>query len=361
MSTNWGKNIRVSLFGESHGNGIGVNIDGLPSGLEVDLEFMREELDRRATGKNLLTTARKEPDVVEFLSGYFEFKTTGTPVCLLIRNKDQRSKDYSKTKDLMRPSHADYTGYMKYKGNNDYRGGGHFSARLTAPLVAAGAIAKQILAEDNIYIGSHIKSIANIEDKSFDEKDMTKKNFSALRKEQLCVLDESVREDMRKTILDAREDLDSVGGVIETAIINLPVGVGEPFFDSLESNIAHMMFSVPAMKGIEFGAGFDITRMRGSEANDELYIADDVIKTYTNNNGGILGGITNGMPVVFKTAFKPTASISQKQRTVNIKTKENTEIEIHGRHDPCIVPRAVVVVEAMTAIAVLDMLIESRK
>ncbi|MBZ4683661.1 MAG: chorismate synthase [Fusobacteriaceae bacterium] len=362
MSANWGKNIKLTIFGESHGPGVGIVIDGLPPGLHIDMEFVRDELERRATGKNMLMTARKEPDAIEILSGYFDYHTTGGPLSLVIKNKDQKSKDYSKLKNWMRPGHADYTGNVKYKGFNDYRGGGHFSARITTPFVVAGAIAKQILAKENIYIGSHIKSIANIEDRDFEEKDLNKNIFSELAKEQLCVLNKEIADKMRDEILNAREELDSVGGIVETAIINLPAGVGEPFFESIESRLASMIFSVPAVKGIEFGKGFGITRLRGSEANDEYYYDEEGnVKTKTNNNAGILGGISNGMPIIFKTALKPTASISKPQKSINIETKKEEEFAITGRHDPCIVPRAVVILESAAALTILDMLIESRR
>ncbi|RUA06528.1 MAG: chorismate synthase [Fusobacteria bacterium] len=354
MGSTWGKNIKLSLFGESHGVGIGITIDGLPSGIELDLDAIRIEMKRRATGKNKLTTARKEADEFEILSGYFNGYTTGAPLSIVIRNRDQKSRDYSKIKDIARPAHADYTGNQRYNGFNDYRGGGHFSGRLTAPIVFAGAIAKQILAKEGIFIGSHIKTIKDIEDRNFNEQDLNRDNFIELSKEQLPFLNEEIREKAKDLILEARSNHDSVGGIIECGIIGMKPGIGNPFFNSIESQLASLMYSIPAVKGVEFGTGFEITKLYGSEANDNIYIKDEKVVTSTNHNGGILGGISNGMPINFKVAIKPTPSISKAQDTINMKTNEETKFEIVGRHDPCIVPRALVVVEAMTAIGILD-------
>ncbi|MCT4607444.1 MAG: chorismate synthase [Marinisporobacter sp.] len=358
MSGIWGNNIKVSIFGESHGKGIGVVIDGLKGGITLNLEEINREMQRRAPGKSKLTTSRKEKDQFEILSGYFNDQTTGTPLCAVIYNTNQRSKDYEKTKSMMRPGHADYTGYVKYFGANDYRGGGHFSGRITAPLVFAGAVAKQILEKKNIWIGSHIKSIGTIEEDGFDDVNVKEKVLKELTYKEFPVIDHEKGNIMKETILKAKAELDSVGGIIETAIVNLPVGVGSPFFDSIESKLSHMLFSIPGVKGVEFGEGFSITKMKGSEANDEYFIEDGEIKTFTNNNGGILGGISNGMPIIFKVALKPTPSIGKMQRSVHIEKRENINMEIEGRHDPCIVPRAVPVVEAAAAIALLDLLVE---
>lgn len=356
MSGIWGNNIKVSIFGESHGNAIGITIDGLPSGIPLDLEMIEEEMARRAPGKSKLSTARKEKDAPEILSGFFEGKTTGTPLCGIIRNGDTRSKDYGKLKDLMRPGHADYTGNIRYNGSNDYRGGGHFSGRITAPLVFAGAICKQILAQEGIMVGAHVKKIKNIEDDSFDYTNISSELLNQLRKEELPLLNSSKEEPMRKVILDARSDGDSVGGIIECGVIGVKAGLGDPFFDSVESRLSHLLFSVPAVKGVEFGLGFGITELFGSEANDSFYYEGEKVKTSTNNNGGILGGITNGMPLVFKVAIKPTPSISKKQSTINISTKKNEDLIIEGRHDPCIVQRAIPVIEAVAAIGILDLI-----
>ncbi|ALP91501.1 MULTISPECIES: chorismate synthase [Clostridium] len=357
MSGMWGNKLKVSIFGESHGAGIGITIDGLPSGIEIDMEEVLKEMARRAPGKSKLSTARKEGDQPEILSGFFEGKTTGTPLCAVIRNSDQHSKDYGKLKDLMRPGHADYPGFIRYNGFNDYRGGGHFSGRITAPLVFAGAVCKQILNIKGINVGAHVKSIGTIYDKSFDEVELTKELLDNLKINELPLLCSEKEEMMRNAILEARSDCDSVGGTIECTVIGIDAGVGNPFFDSVESTLAHLMFSVPAVKGIEFGKGFEMSELRGSQCNDEYYYDGDKVKTYTNNNGGITGGITNGMPILFKVGIKPTPSIAKKQRTIDIEEKKESELIIEGRHDPCIVQRAVPVIEAVTAIGILDLVL----
>lgn len=360
MSGVWGKNIKISIFGESHGVGVGITIDGLPGGINLDMNYIKFEMDKRRPGKSKLTTSRKEADEVEILSGYFQEKTTGTPLCAFIRNTNTKSRDYSKTKDLIRPGHGDYTGYIKYKGANDYRGGGHFSGRLTAPLVFAGTIAKQILKSNNIIVGSHIKSIYKEEDDSFDYVNCSENTLNQLQREEFPLIDKNKEQIMKDIILQAKKDQDSVGGVIETAILNIEPGLGSPFFDSIESSIASLIFSIPGVKGIEFGEGFNITALKGSQSNDEYYIKDDLIKTYSNNNGGILGGISNGMPIIFKVAIKPTPSIGLSQKTVNIKERVNSNISIVGRHDPCIVQRVIPVIESAAALCILDMMIEKK-
>lgn len=356
MSGIWGNNLKISIFGESHGVGIGLTIDGLPSGFSIDIEKINYEMERRAPGRNNLSTARKEGDKIEILSGLFEGKTTGTPLCGMIRNSDKRSKDYSKLKSLMRPGHADYTGNIRYDGFNDYRGGGHFSGRITAPLVFGGAICKQILESHGIKIVSHIKSIGTVEDESFNPVNVSDKLIEELPNMELPLINKALDNDIRNEILTAKSEGDSIGGIIECAIINVEAGIGNPFFDSVESTLAHLLFSVPAVKGVEFGEGFNITKLRGSEANDEFYYDGDNVKTRSNNNGGILGGITNGMPVIFRVAIKPTASILKKQNTINIDEKKNEELNIQGRHDPCIVQRAVPVIESVAAIGILELL-----
>lgn len=373
MSSMWGENIKISIFGESHGKEIGVVIDGLEPGFEIDFDKIKEQMDRRKPGKNKLSTSRKEDDIPEIVSGFFDGKTTGTPFCAIIKNKDKKSTDYTQIRDNFRPGHADYTGFIKYKGFNDYRGGGHFSGRLTAPIVFAGAICRQILEKKGIKIVSHIKSIKNINDDNFNYIKIEDDIIKDLSKSDFPIINNSIEKKMKEEILNAREDLDSVGGKIECAVVGIDAGFGSPIFDSVESTISSMMFSIPAVKGIEFGSGFDISSMYGSEANDEMFIDDfGNIELKTNNNGGIIGGITNGMPIVFTVAIKPTPSISKKQNTINISNLrdlnnnldnidkkqniKNTEIEIKGRHDPCIVPRAVSVVENATAIAILDII-----
>lgn len=358
MSGTWGEYLKLSLFGESHGKCVGIVINGLPAGIKLDQEFIRSELYRRAPGRNALSTSRQEKDEFEIISGYFNDHTTGSPLTCVIWNKDQHSGDYEDLKNNLRPGHADYTAMIKHSGFNDYRGGGHFSGRLTAPMVLAGAIAKQILRKKNIAIGSHILSIGNIREDSFDELDLDANLIQELAGRDFPVLNGGKGEEMQERILLAKAEEDSLGGVVETAAVGLPVGVGSPFFDSLESKIAHLLFSVPAVKGVEFGTGFAIARMKGSEANDSFVYVNGKVETLTNHNGGILGGISNGMPVIFRAALKPTPSISKTQSTVNISRKEEVEIRIKGRHDPCIVPRAVPVVESAAALAILDLMIE---
>lgn len=356
MSGMWGSKIKLSIFGESHGNAIGITIDGLPAGFSIDMDKIMMEMARRAPGKSSLSTPRKESDIPEILSGYFEGKTTGTPLCAIIRNSNTKSKDYSKLKDVMRPGHADYTGAVRYKGFNDYRGGGHFSGRITAPLVFAGAICKQILEVKGIIVSAHINSIGKIKDCSFLESDISDELLNSFKEKELPLINTKLEDEMRQEILSSRSSGDSIGGTIECAILGVSPGIGDPFFDSVESTLAHLMFSVPAVKGIEFGKGFDISKMRGSEANDEYYLENGNIKTKTNNNGGILGGITNGMPIIFNVAIKPTASIFKEQNTVNIVTMEETTLCIEGRHDPCIVQRALPVIEAVAAIGITELM-----
>lgn len=355
MSGVWGSNIRFSIFGESHGEAVGIIIDGLEPGFCIDLQKINIEMERRAPGRSSISTPRNETDKFQILSGFFNGRTTGAPLCAIIHNKDQHSADYDETKDLPRPSHADYTGYIKYKGFNDYRGGGHFSGRLTAPLVFAGAVCNQYLDKMGINIGSHIKSIHNTEDENFDT-DIDKKLLEELKNSQFPVINSQAGEKMKNAVAMAAAEKNSLGGIIECAIVNVPAGMGEPFFDSIESSLSHLLFSIPGVKGVEFGRGFDITKMKGSEANDEFYMNEGIIKTRTNNNGGVLGGITSGMPVIFRVAIKPTPSIGKAQNTINLETHENESLIVKGRHDPCIVPRAVPVVEAVAAMAFLDIM-----
>ena len=356
MSGNFGKKINLSIFGESHGKAIGIVINGIEPGIKIDLEKIEQDMARRAPGKNSLSTQRKEGDSFEILSGFFEGYTTGTPLSIIIRNNDTKSKDYSKIKDLARPSHGDFSGFVKYNGFNDYRGGGHFSGRITAPLVFAGALAKQILEAKGIYVGAHIQRVGKVTDNEFDKVNLNKDVLESVLNKELPLLNEEKIDDIKQEILSARQNGDSVGGAIECGIVGINPGVGSPFFESLESVIAHLAFSVPAVKGIEFGLGFDFAKENGSRVNDEYHIESGKVKTYTNNNGGIVGGITNGMPVIFKVAIKPTPSISKEQRTINVRTMEEEILKVEGRHDPCIVQRAVVVIEAIAAIAVLELL-----
>lgn len=356
MSGVWGNKVKYSIFGESHGKGIGINIDGLPAGIKLDLDAINVEMNRRAPGQDEISTARKEKDEFQIISGYFNERTTGTPLCAIIWNEDMHSKDYTELKTVIRPGHADYTGSVKYSGFNDFRGGGHFSGRLTAPLVFAGAIAKQILKEKEIEIGGHIYQIAGIYDTPFDKVSVNSELLKIAGQRKFSVVDENKGVKMITAISNAKQEQNSVGGVIECAVLNLPEGIGSPFFDSVESLLAHLLFSIPGVKGVEFGTGFEMSQMLGSQANDEFYIEEDKVKTFTNHNGGILGGITNGMPLVFKVAFKPTASIGKPQKTIDISKRENTVVSVKGRHDPCVVQRALPVVEAAAAMVILDLL-----
>ncbi len=358
MSSSIGKILKITVFGESHSDAIGVVIDGLPSGIELDLEEIALDMKRRAPGQNKMSTPRKEADLPEIKSGFFEGKTTGTPLCAVIENTNTRSKDYKP--DLLRPSHADFTAKERYDGFSDYRGGGHFSGRLTAPIVFAGSIAKQYLKSKGIEVFAHIKSIYDVIDASFDSVNFDSEEAKKLKTKELPVLCDESGEKMKEAVLSAREDLDSVGGVIECAAIGLKPGIGNPLFDSVESRLSQMFFSIPAVKGIEFGAGFEISKMRASEANDAFCMENGEIKTKTNNNGGINGGITNGMPIVFRIAIKPTPSIAKEQETVNYKEKKNCKIAIEGRHDPCIVQRAVVVAECACALCLADLYMEDK-
>ena len=361
MSNTFGQHIKVTIFGESHGNGIGCIIDGLPAGISIDWEALRREMARRAPGNSNLATPRKEKDAFEVLSGYFNDHTTGTPLAMEIRNTSQHSSDYDILKDNMRPGHADYTGHVKYGGFNDYRGGGHFSGRITAPLTFAGAIAEQVLQAKGITIGSHVVRIGNHTDRGFHPLGEAAETLEALKQQKLPVLTESIGQQMEENILAAKQEGDSVGGVVECMAIGLPVGLGDPFFDSLESTLSHMMFSIPAVKGIEFGDGFAMAGMKGSKANDPMAYKDGKPSVLTNHNGGILGGISNGNPLLFRVAIKPTASIGKEQHTINISTRKDTLLSIGGRHDPCIVPRAIPVIETATALVLLDALLGLEK
>ena len=354
MSSTFGQHLTLSIFGQSHGEAIGVTLDGFPAGMPINMAHLTAEMARRAPGQSALTTARKEADAPEFLSGVLNGKTTGQPICILIRNTNQRSRDYGDGVDLVRPGHADYTGHVRYFGHEDWRGGGSFSGRLTAPIVAAGALCSQWLEAQGVKIACHIQQLGSVKDVSFMNADPAA-DYTYMKSMHLPVLTEELDTQMEAEALAVRNDGDSVGGVIECMITGLPAGLGAPFFDSVESEIRHLLFSVPAVKGVEFGEGFGFAALRGSQANDAFRMDGDKITTETNHAGGVNGGITNGMPVIFRCAVRPTPSIAQKQQTVSLKTGENAELEIHGRHDPCILPRAVPVIEAMTAIAILEL------
>lgn len=348
--------MNYTIFGESHGPAIGVVLQDVPAGIAVDTAFIAAELARRATGKNKLSTARKEADQVELLSGVFEGKTTGTPLAMMIRNGDQHSKDYAAIRYLARPGHADLTGFVRYSGCNDYRGGGHFSGRLTAPLVAAGAMAKLILRQKGVQAAAHITSVGTISDSAIDPVRPDMAALVACGQKEFPTLDDEKGAQMQALILQCRQELDSVGGVIECVVTGLPVGLGAPDFDrNAETMFARQLFAIPAIKGLEFGDGFALGQMRGSQANDPWRMEDRPV-TATNHNGGILGGITTGMPVVFRVVVKPTPSIAQPQQTIDMRTHAETQIEITGRHDPCIVHRAVPVVETAAALAAVELM-----
>lgn len=377
MSSYFGNRLKLTIFGESHAKAVGGVLDGLPSGLSIDEECIAAYMKRRAPGRNALTTKRREQDKIQILSGYFEGKTIGTPLSFIIENSDTRSEDYEKLRHLLRPGQADYTAYAKYKGFQDYRGGGGFSGRLTAALHFAGGIAMQMLRERGILIFSHVLSVGEIRDHSFASIGLDRcleMNFISafqenLKEELLPTLSDSSARAMEEEIRLARDDKDSVGGIVECGIFGVKAGVGGGFFSSVESRLAQLCFSIPAIKGIEFGAGFEIARMRGSEANDIPRVEEGIeaaalslseklplITHESNKNGGIVGGITNAMPIIFRCAVKPTASIGKEQRTVDIETMQNMTLRIEGRHDPCIVPRILPVIESAAALCIADLL-----
>lgn len=354
----FGNRIKIDIFGASHAESIGVIIEGLPEGFSIDTERVQKFLDRRAPGRDKFSTPRKEADKVEYVSGFCNNVTTGEPLKAVIYNNNQHSKDYDELKVKMRPSHADYPALVKYGADYDMRGGGKFSGRMTAPLCIAGAILIQMLEEKGVYIGAHISSVANVKDESFDTLSFDVKTLKSAQDKDFPVLCDEKGEQMKKVILEARNNLDSVGGTVECMAVGVPVGTGDHMFMGLENVISQCIFGIPAVKGIEFGAGFDSTLLLGSQNNDEYYYDENGnIKTRTNNSGGICAGMANGMPICFRVAIKPTPSIAKPQNTVNVETKKNDVLEIHGRHDPCIVQRAVPCVEAAMAVSLSQFLI----
>ena len=363
MKNTFGSALALTIFGESHGRAIGGVLDGMAAGVPVDEEFIAACMDQRRARGDGLSTPRVEADNVQLLSGVVNGHTTGTAIALMIENQNTRSGDYAKTADLLRPGHADYTAYAKYHGFQDARGGGHFSGRITAALVACGAIVLGALNRAGIDITTHIARCAGISDTPFalDDAAALAAQVSVLesRDEGFALLDASVEEPMKTAIRAAGSEGDSVGGILETAILGLPAGVGEPYFDSVESLISHMAFSVPAVKGIEFGTGFGFADLKGSEANDAFRMKGDSVVTATNHNAGINGGITNGMPLVVRMALRPTPSIACEQPSVDLATMEETPLRINGRHDPCLAPRAIPVMEAALACCVLDAMLDS--
>ena len=350
MKNTFGQSVSVTVFGESHGEYIGAVIDGLAPGIKIDEEFISGRLARRRPSGEI-STKRQEKDEFRIVSGVFEGYSTGTPICIIIPNADTRSTDYKSTASLARPSHADYAAYCKYHGFEDYRGGGHFSGRITAAIVAAGAICELALAMRGITVGTHILRIGKAEDRHFSD---IKEDIKLIKERAFPVLCDKAGDEMKKEILSAKEQADSIGGATETAVFGLPAGIGEPFFDSLESTISHAVFSVPAIKGVAFGAGFGFCDMLGSAANDPYTIDNGNVTTKTNNCGGIYGGISIGTPIIFSCAVKPTPSIGKEQDTIDFIKNENAKLKITGRHDPAIIHRACPVIDAVTAIAVCD-------
>lgn len=356
MST-YGDRIKLTVFGESHGEGIGCVLDGVPAGFKVDMDKVLLQMARRSPGKDKTATPRLEKDFPIVKSGILDGVTTGAPIACFIENTNTKSDDYSNLLQNPRPGHADYTAYVKYDGKNDIRGGGHFSGRLTAPIVFAGAVLRQILETKGIKIAAHISSIGDVRDERFNPVNIPDELIARLNTESFALIDSSKESEMRQAVEAARLDLDSIGGTVECAVKGMPVGIGGPLFDGIEGKISQAVFGIPAVKGVEFGSGFECAEKRGSENNDSFRYEDGKVVTSTNNCGGILGGISDGMPVIFRAAFKPTPSIAKEQETVNLSTGENTTLSIKGRHDPCIVPRAVSVVEAAAAVAIADMVI----
>lgn len=361
MGSIWGNRLKISIFGESHGKGIGMVLDGLPPGHKVDWDQLSRYAARRAPGRTPWSTPRKEKDEPEILSGIYKDRTTGAPLTILIRNTDTRSADYDALQIKPRPGHADLTGAARYLGYQDPRGSGHFSGRLTAPLVFAGALCSQILAKKHIYTASHLLEVAGIRDESFNAVEPDEALYQAIRQKDFPVLDDDAGRRMVLAVLQAAEQKDSVGGIVETMIWGLPAGMGDPMFAGLESKLSGLIFGIPAVKGVEFGSGFECVRMRGSKHNDVPYITEQGIRFKSNYSGGIQGGISNGMPIVFRAAIKPTSSIGREQETINLKSGQNDTLMVEGRHDPCIAPRALPVIEAAAALFCLDLLLETKE
>lgn len=353
MSSTFGQNLKLSIFGQSHGAAIGMTLDGIPAGLPVDMEKLQLFLSRRAPGQNAFSTSRKEADLPDFPAGILNGYTCGAPIAAFIHNTNTRSGDYQNLMDCPRPGHADYTAQIKYKGYQDVSGGGHFSGRLTAPLCIAGGLCKQWLELSGIKIGAHLYCVGTVYDAPFSPMNPELESVAS----GFPVIDEKQGAKMQEQILNAKENQDSVGGIIECAVAGLPIGLGDPMFDGIENRIASTVFAIPAVKGVEFGDGFQASQNYGSQNNDGYQVIDGKIVPLSNHCGGILGGITNGAPVIFRAAIKPTPSIAQAQQSVSLSKKENKTLEIKGRHDPCIAPRAVPVVEAAAALAIYDILL----
>ena len=356
MSCSFGEKFKVTVFGQSHSEAIGVVVDGVPAGVRLNVDKIAAFLQRRAPGNAAFSTKRKEVDAPKIVSGLVDGMTCGAPICALIFNCDAHSKDYDALRTCPRPSHADYAAFLKYGAHHDIRGGGNFSGRMTAPLCFAGAVAMQLLETQGISVGAHIRRIGYVQDMPFDGISLDRQTLLDIQAKAFPVQNDSAGEEMRRVIEDARLQADSVGGVVECAVLGVPGGVGGPIFDSVESVVSHLLFSIPGVKAVAFGNGFDCVNLRGSENNDPFCYEDGAVRTESNRHGGVLGGLTSGMPILFTAAFKPTPSIGQPQRTVNLSTGENTVLTVEGRHDPCIVPRAVPCVEAAAAIALMNLL-----
>lgn len=361
MSSSYGENVRFTLFGQSHGPAVGVTIEGIPAGFPIDLEALQAFLNRRAPGRSPTATARREGDRPEFLSGLVGNVTCGAPLTAVIANGDVRSQDYAGLRDCPRPGHGDYTAQVKYHGAQDAAGGGHLSGRLTAPLCIVGGICLQLLAQEGVTIAAHIQSIGNEEDLSFDPVTVDEGKLQALLARPFPVLQDTAEHAMTQAILEAKAAGDSVGGVIECAAVGLQPGWGDPIFGGMENRIAQAVFGIPGVRGLEFGSGFSAARMRGSAHNDAFHLEADQIRTRTNCHGGILGGITSGMPLLFRVAIKPTPSIPRPQESISLPRREPVRLEVSGRHDPCIVPRAVPCVEAAAAVAIYDAYLQGKK
>lgn len=359
MSSIWGEHLKISVFGESHGKGIGVVLDGLPAGEPIDQDELLAQMARRAPGRDTTSTARKESDFPEILSGLYQNTTTGTPLCAVIRNSDTHSGDYADLNHCPRPGHADYTGAIRYGGHNDYRGGGHFSGRLTAPITFAGAVCRQILARRGVSIGAHLASVGTVRDTAFDPMGVPAHVLDVLASSSFPALSPDAGNAMRQEIETARLAGDSVGGIVECMAIGLPAGLGNPMFGGVENRMSSLLFGIPAVKGVEFGEGFGAAALHGSENNDPFILENGTVRTSANRHGGILGGITSGMPLLFRTAFKPTPSIFKEQHTVDLRAHTEIPLTIHGRHDPCVAVRAVPVVESAAATALLDLFLEA--
>ena len=354
MSSTYGERFRFTIFGQSHSPAIGVTIEGIPAGFAIDMERLQRFLSRRAPGSDPTATARKEADKPIFLSGLVGNVTCGAPLTAIIENTNTRSGDYQNLKDCPRPGHADYPAHVKYRGHQDVAGGGHFSGRLTAPLCIAGGIALQLLEQLGVTVGAHIQSIEAVPDSRFDPCAVSAEQLRALTEKSFPVLQDKAEGPMREAILRAKSEQDSVGGIIECAAVGIPAGWGDPMFGGMENRIAQLVFGIPAIRGIEFGLGFEAAKLRGSAHNDPWVMAQGTVRSQTNRHGGVLGGITTGMPLIFRAAVKPTPSISKEQSSVSLSRGEDTPLVILGRHDPCIVPRAVPVMEAAAAIAIYD-------